>query len=207
MTGRATFGDFLQAAHRHLDPPPGTIGQPPARGDAGEVSQSLMRVLTVMGRHLHDLTAAFDALPTGTQPARSTWARACIEAREAIATSALFLAGYRPATRWPAVPAASPLARRLDTVTISLTTGRDLLHTHFAPGAGSSREHRSEWAAAVTSPAVTRALLGEVWGHAYEDDTHTLRVHIANLRRKIEPDSGDPRYIRTDPGVGYRFVS
>jgi two-component system, OmpR family, KDP operon response regulator KdpE len=52
-----------------------------------------------------------------------------------------------------------------------------------------------------------RALLGEVWGHAYEDDTHTLRVHIANLRRKIEPDSGEPRYIRTDPGVGYRFTA
>jgi two-component system, OmpR family, KDP operon response regulator KdpE len=52
-----------------------------------------------------------------------------------------------------------------------------------------------------------RALLGEVWGHAYEDDTHTLRVHIANLRRKIEPESQEPRYIRTDPGVGYRFVS
>jgi two-component system, OmpR family, KDP operon response regulator KdpE len=52
-----------------------------------------------------------------------------------------------------------------------------------------------------------RALLGEVWGHAYEDDTHTLRVHIANLRRKIEPDPQDPRYIRTDPGVGYRFAA
>jgi two-component system KDP operon response regulator KdpE len=52
-----------------------------------------------------------------------------------------------------------------------------------------------------------RALLGEVWGHAYEDDTHTLRVHIANLRRKIEPDPQEPRYIRTDPGVGYRFAS
>ena len=50
-----------------------------------------------------------------------------------------------------------------------------------------------------------RALLGEVWGHAYEEDTHTLRVHIANLRRKIEPDPGAPRYIRTDPGIGYRF--
>jgi two-component system, OmpR family, KDP operon response regulator KdpE len=50
-----------------------------------------------------------------------------------------------------------------------------------------------------------RALLGEVWGHAYEDDTHTLRVHIANLRRKIEPDPQAPRYIRTDPGIGYRF--
>jgi two-component system KDP operon response regulator KdpE len=52
-----------------------------------------------------------------------------------------------------------------------------------------------------------RALLGEVWGHAYEDDTHTLRVHIANLRRKIEPDPQEPRYIRTDPGVGYRFAA
>jgi two-component system, OmpR family, KDP operon response regulator KdpE len=52
-----------------------------------------------------------------------------------------------------------------------------------------------------------KALLGEVWGHAYEDDTHTLRVHIANLRRKIEPDPQEPRYIRTDPGVGYRFAS
>jgi len=51
-----------------------------------------------------------------------------------------------------------------------------------------------------------RALLGEVWGHAYEEDTHTLRVHIANLRRKIEPDPAAPRYIRTDPGVGYRFA-
>jgi two-component system, OmpR family, KDP operon response regulator KdpE len=51
-----------------------------------------------------------------------------------------------------------------------------------------------------------RALLAEVWGHAYEEDTHTLRVHIANLRRKIEPDPQEPRYIRTDPGVGYRFA-
>jgi two-component system, OmpR family, KDP operon response regulator KdpE len=52
-----------------------------------------------------------------------------------------------------------------------------------------------------------RALLGEVWGHAYEEDTHTLRVHIANLRRKIEPDPAEPRYIRTDPGIGYRFAA
>ncbi len=49
-----------------------------------------------------------------------------------------------------------------------------------------------------------RALLQEVWGPGWEEDTQTLRVHIANLRRKIEPPGG-PRYIRTDPGVGYRF--
>ena len=51
-----------------------------------------------------------------------------------------------------------------------------------------------------------RQLLTEVWGPGYADDTQVLRTHIANLRRKIEP-SGEPRYIKTDPGVGYRFVS
>ena len=49
-----------------------------------------------------------------------------------------------------------------------------------------------------------RALLKEVWGPGWEDDTQTLRTHIANLRRKIEPPDG-PRYILTDPGIGYRF--
>jgi two-component system KDP operon response regulator KdpE len=51
-----------------------------------------------------------------------------------------------------------------------------------------------------------RTLLVEVWGPAYADDTRVLRTHIANLRRKIEPAEGPPRYIRTDPGVGYRFA-
>jgi two-component system KDP operon response regulator KdpE len=50
-----------------------------------------------------------------------------------------------------------------------------------------------------------RALLTEVLGHGYEDDTQVLRVHIANLRKKIEPDPSNPRWIRTDPGIGYRF--
>jgi two-component system KDP operon response regulator KdpE len=50
-----------------------------------------------------------------------------------------------------------------------------------------------------------RTLLREVWGPAFQDDTQVLRVHIANLRRKIEPGGGAPRLIRTDPGVGYRF--
>ena len=50
-----------------------------------------------------------------------------------------------------------------------------------------------------------RAAAGGV-GPAYADDAPTLRTNIARLRRKLEPD-GDagPRYIRTDPGVGYRF--
>jgi two-component system, OmpR family, KDP operon response regulator KdpE len=50
-----------------------------------------------------------------------------------------------------------------------------------------------------------RDLLISVWGPGYGDDTQVLRAHIANLRRKIEP-AGGRRYIRTDPGVGYRFA-
>ena len=50
-----------------------------------------------------------------------------------------------------------------------------------------------------------RALLTEVWGPQYAQDTQVLRTHIANLRRKISP-GGEPRYIRTESGVGYRFL-
>ena len=52
-----------------------------------------------------------------------------------------------------------------------------------------------------------RKLLTEVWGPEYVDEMQPLRTHIARLRAKIEPDGeAGPRYIVTDPGVGYRFA-
>jgi two-component system, OmpR family, KDP operon response regulator KdpE len=50
-----------------------------------------------------------------------------------------------------------------------------------------------------------RALLTEVWGPEYVDDVQTLRTHIARLRAKVEPAGEVPRYVVTDPGIGYRF--
>ncbi len=50
-----------------------------------------------------------------------------------------------------------------------------------------------------------RALLQGVWGPDYGDETEYLRVFINQLRKKIEPDPRHPRYIRTEPWVGYRF--
>lgn len=50
-----------------------------------------------------------------------------------------------------------------------------------------------------------RQLLRSVWGAPYEAETHLLRVNISNLRRRIEPDPARPRYIITEPGVGYRL--
>jgi two-component system, OmpR family, KDP operon response regulator KdpE len=50
-----------------------------------------------------------------------------------------------------------------------------------------------------------KQILRAVWGPAYETETHYLRVHFAHLRAKLEPDPSHPRYIVTDPGVGYRL--
>ena len=52
-----------------------------------------------------------------------------------------------------------------------------------------------------------RQLLQEVWGPAYETETNYLRVYMAQLRRKLEPDPAHPRYLITEPGIGYRFVA
>lgn len=48
-------------------------------------------------------------------------------------------------------------------------------------------------------------ILSEVWGPSYHSESHYLRVYLAHLRRKLEPDPTHPRYLITDPGRGYRF--
>jgi two-component system, OmpR family, KDP operon response regulator KdpE len=51
-----------------------------------------------------------------------------------------------------------------------------------------------------------RQLLREVWGPAYETETHYLRVYVAQLRQKIEPDPTHPTLLLTEAGVGYRLM-
>jgi two-component system KDP operon response regulator KdpE len=48
-------------------------------------------------------------------------------------------------------------------------------------------------------------LLKEAWGSGYQDETHYLRVYMAQLRRKLEHDPAHPKYLITEPGVGYRL--
>jgi two-component system KDP operon response regulator KdpE len=50
-----------------------------------------------------------------------------------------------------------------------------------------------------------RFLLQQVWGPQYERETNYLRVYMAQVRRKLEPDPSRPRYFITEPGMGYRF--
>jgi two-component system, OmpR family, KDP operon response regulator KdpE len=51
-----------------------------------------------------------------------------------------------------------------------------------------------------------RQLLQDVWGPGYGGESNYLRVHMAHLRRKLEPDRSHPRYFITEPGMGYRFI-
>ena len=50
-----------------------------------------------------------------------------------------------------------------------------------------------------------RQILKDVWGPAHGDDTHYLRVYMAQLRRKLEDDPSNPAFLLTEPGVGYRL--
>jgi two-component system KDP operon response regulator KdpE len=55
----------------------------------------------------------------------------------------------------------------------------------------------------LTHPAILRA----IWGPAYGEESNYLHVYVSHLRRKIEADPARPRYILTQPGVGYRLVN
>jgi two-component system KDP operon response regulator KdpE len=51
-----------------------------------------------------------------------------------------------------------------------------------------------------------RQLLRDVWGPGHEEDTHYVRVHMANLRKKLETAADPPAFLRTESGIGYRFA-
>ena len=97
-----------------------------------------------------------------------------------------------------------------------VTTGR--LHASISPPNGSPLQTRedirltpTEWQlleilARHRGRLVTgRQLLHDVWGPNYATETHYLRVYIAQLRRKLEPDPAHPHYLITEPGIGYRL--
>jgi two-component system, OmpR family, KDP operon response regulator KdpE len=62
----------------------------------------------------------------------------------------------------------------------------------------------------VTNPGkllTHQHLLRRVWGQAYQRESHYLRVYVAQLRRKLRDDAASPRYILTEPDIGYRWIA
>lgn len=114
------------------------------------------------------------------------------------------LARLRAALRRPA-PTEEPPAVVTDDFTVDLA-GRRVI-----TAAGEARLTPTEWhlvevlvrrAGRLVS---SRELLQAVWGPQYGDETNYLRVHLAHIRRKLEPEPSRPRYFHTEPGMGYRF--
>jgi two-component system KDP operon response regulator KdpE len=89
--------------------------------------------------------------------------------------------------------------------TVDLTTKRVHAHgteVHLTP----TEWHLVEVLVRNEGRLVTgRQLLQEVWGPEYGHETNYLRVHLAHIRRKLEPNPSRPRYFLTEPGMGYRF--
>jgi two-component system KDP operon response regulator KdpE len=87
----------------------------------------------------------------------------------------------------------------------------DLVARRVTTAAGEGRLTPTEWhllEVLVRHPGrlvSQTALLQQVWGPAYEKETHYLRVYLAQLRRKLEPDPSHPVHLITEPGMGYRF--
>lgn len=173
MTDRATFGDFLLAARRHVQAAAESRGHyAPDMGIFG-VSQSLGRLVAVMAGCVQDCTAPYGNVRTRQGRALNVWAQAGVEAREALGHAARFL--HQVETGQRRRRAASEYEHHLDAAADSLSAGRDLLATHFILTVDGSQRPRSEWALAIASPRTTRALL----------------VEIAAMARQIAPAGAD----------------
>jgi two-component system, OmpR family, KDP operon response regulator KdpE len=115
-----------------------------------------------------------------------------------------FLARLRAALR-RAAPAEEDAVIETPDFTIDLATKR------VVRGRDEVRLTPTEWGLVellVRNPGKLlshRQLLREVWGPGYERETHYLRVFMAHVRRKLEPEPSQPRYFHTEAGMGYRF--
>lgn len=99
---------------------------------------------------------------------------------------------------WTAVDRAPGVAERRIEATLPL----GLPTVHLTPTEYELLKHLALHAGKVVTH---RQLLQAVWGPAYADESHYLRVFVNQLRKKLEPDPSHPQYVLTDPGVGYRF--
>ena len=175
MTAHPAFGDFLAAARDHASAA-AALRETDRRGAyVQEVTDSLLRVITVMGRYLQDITAVPGDMQSRVGPPLTAWGRARSTARDALSNAAGQLLPHSGGRRAPGVTARSELARRLDAAAAALTAGRDLLHTHLARDPRGTRQFRSEWGLVVCSPPAERALLAE----------------LASLARQIAPPCAD----------------
>ena len=159
MTSEATFGDFLDDARRQV----AVTGRAPAGGeDLRDTTQSIRRVIVVLGRYARDIAAAPGTGPHQRSDPESPWQQAAIAAHRELNQAARYLTPpTSPKMNLGTRPSAGT-ARQMDGAAVMLQAGRELLDTHVGSAPDGTPIHRTEWAPALTSSPVRRALLAEV---------------------------------------------
>src|SRR6202034_2326122 len=159
MTSQATFGDFLEDARRQV----AATGRAPAGGeDLRDTTQSIRRVVVVLGRYARDIAAAPGTRPRQRSDPESPWRQAAAAAHRELNQAARYLTPpATPRLNLGTRPSAGT-ARQMDGAAVVLQAGRELLDTHVGSAPEGTPIHRTEWAPALTSLPVRRALLAEV---------------------------------------------
>lgn len=194
----AVFGDFLAAAREHLE---ATVA---ARENEvtwpSAIAQELSHLVAVMSRYCDDL-APYDQVEASGRDDLHPWERAAIDAGAAlrIVAGCLHRAAVEPAGDLVS-GTASHRARHLEAAATELAAGRDLLHTHLAIDPDGLTLERSEWASAVTSVPVTRALANEIgqWSLRLAPFTAWLADSPAAYARPDGPGQTLPVSVRTE---------
>jgi hypothetical protein len=162
MTARPAFGDFLTAARSHVSAAVAGHQANRGGGHVQEVTDSLLHMITVIGRYLDDIVTIPGGMRSGDSPPLTAWGQARLTARDALGHADRHLRQHTRGRPAPGVTARSELARQLDAAAAALTAGRDLLHTHLANDSRGARQFRSEWGLIVCSPPAERALMAEL---------------------------------------------
>jgi hypothetical protein len=159
MTSQATFGDFLDDARRQV----AVTGRAPAGGeDLRDTTQSIRRVVVVLGRYVRDLGVAPGTEPPQGSDQESPWHQAATAAYRELNQAARCLTPPVSPKRNLGTRPSAGTARQMDSAAVVLQAGRELLETHVGSASDGTPIQRTEWAPALTSPPVRRALLAEV---------------------------------------------
>ena len=159
MTSQATFGDFLDDARRQV----AATSRAPAGGeDLRDTTQSIRRVVVVLGRYARDLADSPGTEPRQRRDSESPWQQAAAAAHRELNQAARYLTPPVSPKRNLGTRPSVGTARQMDGAAVMLQAGRELLDTHVGSAPDGTTIHRTEWAPALTSPLVRRALLAEV---------------------------------------------
>ena len=194
----AVFGDFLAAARGQLEAAVAVREDEVTRPSA--VAEELSRLVAVMSRYCDDL-APCDQVEASGRDDLHPWEHVAIDAGAALRIVAGCLRCAAVETVGDLVNGtASHRARHLEAAATELAAGRDLLHTHLAIDPDGLTVERSEWASAVTSVPVTRALANEIgqWSLRLAPFTAWLARSAAPSALPGGPGQAVPVSVRTE---------